>query len=181
MTQEYVGKMRVTPGASDREVVFTRIIEAPRPLVYQAWTTPEHFEQWWGPKGFTNHSTEIDLRPGGQYRIVMRSPEGVDYPVRGVYLEIVENERLVMTDVVSDEADGHPPDWLVLLNKYRGVATEGGGLQLVLSVTFEDVREGTRLTITSRYESAADRDALMKMGTAEGFSESLDKLEAMLA
>jgi uncharacterized protein YndB with AHSA1/START domain len=89
---EFVRKTNVD--VSGNEVILTHIIDAPRALVFKAWTDPKHFAQWWGPHGFTN-VCETGLRPGGAYRIVMRSPEGVDYPMRGVYLEVKEPERLV--------------------------------------------------------------------------------------
>ncbi len=95
-TQSSTSAMSSQPGSDEREFVITRIIDAPRALMFKAWTDPAHLAQWWGPKDFTN-VCRTDVRPGGAYRIVMRSPDGVDYPIKGVYREIVEAERLVMT------------------------------------------------------------------------------------
>ena len=158
-----------------REVVFTRFFKAPRPLVYEAWTNPVHMARWWGPNGFTIPECRSDLRPGGDFRIVMRSPDGVDYPVKGMYLHVAPNECVVMTD----DAAEHPEEWQELLNKHR--ETEGAPpLKLVWSAAFADCDGGTRLTLTSRFASIADRDATLMMGMTEGWSESLDRLEAAL-
>src|SRR3954465_11145788 len=83
---------------SDRELVITRVINAPREKIYRAWTEPELMKQWFAPQPFTTQVVELDLQPGGSNLIVMRSPEGVDMPNRGIYLEVVKNERLVFTD-----------------------------------------------------------------------------------
>lgn len=88
-------------------VVIARIIKAPRERVFKAWTDPKQMAQWWGPAVFTTPVCEMDVRPGGLYRIVMRSPDGVDYPLKGVYREVVEPERLVMTMDLSE----HPDAW----------------------------------------------------------------------
>ena len=89
------------------EIVFTRIINAPRTLVFKAWTDPKQMSEWWGPHTFTVPVCEMDVRPGGTYRIVMRSPEGVEYPLKGVYREIVEPERLVYTQDLAEV----PAEW----------------------------------------------------------------------
>src|SRR5580704_17141265 len=94
----------LTPAAApEREVIITRIFDAPRSLVFKAWTDPKHIQRWWGPKGFTNPVCELDVRVGGAWRIVMRGPNGVDYPGSGVYREIVEPERLVFTNIAEDQ------------------------------------------------------------------------------
>ena len=167
----------IEPGADGREIVFTRIIDAPRELVFKAWTEPKHLAQWWGPRGMTNPVCEVDLRPGGAYRIVMRSPDGVDYPVRGVYLEIVESERLVFTIAAHD----HPAEWQDRLNQYRPKEDAGPDLKQVWTVTFEEHDGKTKLPTRNRFESVADRDGARKMGHAEGAAQSLDRLAEHLA
>jgi uncharacterized protein YndB with AHSA1/START domain len=159
---------------NSRDFVLTRVFDAPRDRVWRAWTEPERFAQWWGPKSFTNPVCEIDLRPGGRYRVTMRSPEGVDYPIKGAYLEIVKPERLVMTMDLSE----HPKEFHELFNKARG--RKGPPMQLVMTVIFEQEKGKTRLTIMQRFESAADRDANVKLGAPEGWGGSLDKLSALL-
>jgi uncharacterized protein YndB with AHSA1/START domain len=83
---------------SDRQLVLTRLLDAPPEKVYRAWTEPELLKQWFAPLPWTTPRAETDVRPGGASLIVMRSPEGVDHPNQGVYLEVVENGRLVFTD-----------------------------------------------------------------------------------
>src|SRR5687768_9701738 len=86
-----------------QEIVITRIFDAPRELVWKAWTEPEHFKRWWGPKEYTCPFCEMDLRVGGKYLNCMRSPEGQEYWSTGVYREIIPMERLVFTDCFADE------------------------------------------------------------------------------
>jgi hypothetical protein len=84
-----------TATASDRDLIITRIINAPREKVFKAWTDPELLKQWFAPLPYTTPIAELDVRPGGANLIVMRDPQGNDLPNRGVYLEVVENERIV--------------------------------------------------------------------------------------
>src|SRR3972149_4696907 len=86
-------------GPSEQELILTRIFDAPRELVFEAWTDPKHVAQWWGPNGFTNTIHEMNVRPGGVWRFVMHGPDGVDYPNKIVYDEIVKPERLVYSHV----------------------------------------------------------------------------------
>jgi uncharacterized protein YndB with AHSA1/START domain len=162
---------------ADQEVIFTRIINAPRELVFKAWTDSKHVAKWWGPHGFTNPVCEMDVRSRGTYRIVMRSPDGVEYPVKGVYLEVVENERLVMTD----DCSGHPDEWHDLVNPNRDKGKGKPALESINTVIFENHNGKTKLSIRTRFESAAVRDAMLKMGMSEGWGESLERLEALLA
>src|SRR3989442_14953659 len=92
---------------ADRELVFTRVLSAPRSRVFTAWTDPKHVAPWWGPHGFTNPVCELDVRPGGAIRIHMRGPDGTVYPMTGVYQEIVEPERLVFTTAAVGN-EGNP-------------------------------------------------------------------------
>src|SRR5271155_3914272 len=84
---------------SDREIVTMRVFEAPRELVFAAWTEPKHVAEWWGPNGFTNTIYEMDVRPGGAWRFVMHGPDGVDYKNEFVYDEVVRPERIVYRHV----------------------------------------------------------------------------------
>src|SRR3954464_2525826 len=81
--------------SADREIVAVRVFDAPRELVYKAWTDPEHVAQWWGPNGFTNTIHEMDVRPGGVWRFIMHGPDGTDYKNEVEYLEVVKPELLV--------------------------------------------------------------------------------------
>src|SRR5262249_17479359 len=87
---------------TERTVVITRIFDAPRELVFKAWTDPVHVARWWGPKGFTNPVCEIDLRVGGELRIVMRAPDGAEHPMKGVFQEIEPPARLVFSNIAID-------------------------------------------------------------------------------
>jgi uncharacterized protein YndB with AHSA1/START domain len=94
---------------AERVLVITRVFDAPRSLVFKVWTQPEHLVRWWGPRGFTTPSCKMDVRAGGAYRTCIRSPEGKDYWMRGVYREIVEPDRLVFTFAweVEEGQPGH--------------------------------------------------------------------------
>ncbi len=94
-----------TPTTSERELSLTRLIDAPRERVFGAWTT--RLPEWWGPHGMTTPTCEMDLRPGGAFRTVMRAPDGTEYPARGLFLEVVENERIVFTGA-SNGISGRP-------------------------------------------------------------------------
>ena len=94
---------------AERKLALTRILNAPRNLVFKAWTDPKQLAQWWGPTGFTNPLCELDLRVHGEIRIDMRAPDGTVYPMSGAYVEIVEPERLVVSP---------------LLHRLQGVGTE---------------------------------------------------------
>lgn len=162
--------------ASDREFLISRVFDAPRALVFRSWVEPARMARWWGPEGMTNPVCELDVRPGGAYRIVMRSPDGDEYPISGVFREVVEPERLVMTMDVSE----HPPEWhdMVRANRARGDDNPAG--ELLTTVLFEDLGGKTRLTIRTLFETTAIREAMVKMGMNEGWSSSLVRLTALL-
>jgi uncharacterized protein YndB with AHSA1/START domain len=147
---------------AEREVVITRIFDAPRALVFQAWTDPKHLKRWWGPKMFTNPVCEVDARVGGAWRIVMRSPDGVDYPCGGVYREIVEPERLVFTNIATDN-DGNPI------------------LDGLTTVTFEEQGGKTKLTLTTRAVALVEYAAAYLQGMEAGWTQSLESLAEELA
>jgi uncharacterized protein YndB with AHSA1/START domain len=141
--------------ASDRELIVTRVFDAPRRLVFEAWTTPEHLAHWWGPKGYTLPSCEVDFRPGGAYRFCMRSQEGRDLWVRGVYREIVVPERIVWTSSRDDD-----PGW-----------------EKIVTITFEDERGQTRVTVRQApFRIVEERD-----GAVRGWTESLERLADYVA
>ena|SRR5687767_11714811 len=133
--------VQATSPPPDRVLVLSRVFDAPRELVFAAWTKPEHLVRWWGPKDFTLPFCETDFRPGGAYKFSMRAPDGVDHWVWGVYREIVEPERLVFT-WNREDADGKPFN------------------DSVVTVTFEDQREKTKLTLHQAiFWTTEDRDA----------------------
>jgi uncharacterized protein YndB with AHSA1/START domain len=150
------------PGTAPRELVLTRIIDAPRELVFKAWTDPQHLAQWWGPQHFTNPVCEVDLRPGGALRIDMRGPDGSIYPLEGVFREVVVPERLVFTNNALD-ATGQP--------MIEGLTT----------VTFAEHEGKTLLTVHDLISQATPEAADALAGMDEGWNQSLDRLAALPA
>lgn len=156
-----------TDAQSDREFVITRVLNAPRELVFKVWTEPKHIEQWWGPKGFTTRVDEIDLRPGGTWRYVMCSPDGTEYPVKGVFREVVPPERIV----TSDEFD-EGFEQLVKADLPSGI--------IVATAIFEDLGDKTRLTLRIMHPTAEDRRKHEEMGVIAGWNSSFDCLDEVL-
>ena len=151
-----------TTNDMEREVVITRVFDAPRELVFRAWTDRKHLARWWGPKGWTNPVCEADVRPGGAWRIVMRAPDGGEYPCGGVYREIVEPERLVFTNIATD-GEGKP-----LLD----------GLTIV---TFAEHGGKTKLTLQTRATGLVSYAGQMLKGMEAGWTQSLERLAEELA
>lgn len=156
----------------DRELVITRLFDAPRVQVYKVWTDPVHVKNWWGPRPFTNPVCEIDLRAGGRFHYVMRSPDGVDFPMKGTFIEIVPNERLVYSDDIYEQADF----WKMALGDKVGDDVDFATLTSRVTVIFEDAGSKTKLTLTTRFASNDVRDAMISMQMAEGWTQSLEKL-----
>jgi uncharacterized protein YndB with AHSA1/START domain len=156
--------------AAEGELVITRIFDAPRELVWEAWTEPERCKRWWGPKNFTTPFCRIDLRVGGAYLNCMRSPEGQDYWSTGVYREIVEPSRLVCTDSFADEEGNVVPA------SHYGMSGEWP-LELLVTVTFEEQEGRTRLTLRHVGIPAGE----MREQCGAGWNESFDKLADSLA
>jgi uncharacterized protein YndB with AHSA1/START domain len=145
-----------------KEVVITRIVDAPRDLVFKAWTEAEHLARWWGPDGFTNPVCESDPRPGGVLRIVMRGPDGTEYPQAGVFREVVAPERLVFEEIPED-ADGRPL------------------LRAATSVTFADREGRTEIRLHARAVALVPEAAPMLGGMQAGWNQSLQRLEDVLS
>ena len=150
------GTLRVTT-PTERQIVLTRVFDAPRSLVFDAFTKPELLKRWFGPRGWSLAVCEVDLKVGGTFRFVLRGPDGTEMGMRGVYREIVPPERSVHTESFDD----YPGDSLV-----TGVLTEDGGK--------------TTMTATILYPSREVRDAVIKSGMEHGAAECYDKLAEML-
>ena len=149
--------------SADRELVLSRLINAPREKAYRAWTDPELLKQWFAPKPYTTPIVEIDVRPGGSAYFVMRGPDGKDLPNRGVYLEVVPNEKLVSTDAYVKAWEPSEKPFMTLI------------------LTFEDEGGKTRYTARVRHWTVADRETHEKMGFHGGWSLCTDQLEALVA
>ena len=152
------------------ELVISRHFNAPRELVWRAWTEPERMMRWWGPKGFSAPSCRIDLRVGGSYLGCMRSPDGKDYWSTGVYREIVPPARLVCTDSFADEKGNVVPA------SHYGMPGEWPA-ELLITVTFEVEDGGTRMTL--RHSGLPPGE--MTKECEAGWNESFDKLAQSVA
>ncbi len=143
---------------SDREVVITRVVDAPRDLVWEVWTSPEHIARWMsGRKGWTMPICEMDLRPGGKWRYVWRMPDGGEMTLAGVVREVAPPTRLVTTERWG-------PEWPETLN----------------TLALTEARDLTTITITVLYPSKEARDAALKSGMKDGMDISFASLEALL-
>jgi uncharacterized protein YndB with AHSA1/START domain len=146
---------------AEREITITRVFDAPRALVFKAWTDAAQLAQWWGPKSFTNPMCEIDARVGGAIRIHMRSPDGHVYPMRGEFREIVPLERLVFTNIAVDAADQPIIEGLT-------------------TVTFAEHGGKTTLTLHTRGRAVVDYAVGYLQGMEAGWTGSIDKLQTLL-
>lgn len=143
------------------DLVLERVVDVPRELVWAAWTKPEHLSKWFTPAPWTVADCEIDLRPGGIFRTVMRSPEGKEFPNIGCYLEVVPNERLVWTDA--------------LLPGYRPAENPF----MTAIITLESQGNGTRYTAVAIHRDDAGRKKHEDMGFYQGWGKALDQLVAV--
>ncbi len=159
MNTTYSSTLTVTP-RGDREIVSTRMFAAPRELVFEAWTKPQHVARWWGRTGSTLTRCEIDLRTGCAWRFVERQVDGNEYPFRGEYREIVPPERLVYTFIFD----------VAPMSEHESVVT----------MLLEEHDGKTTMTETSVFCHAADRDQMLESGMEEGAGETLDRLEELL-
>lgn len=147
----------------ERDLILARLIDAPREKLFRAWTEPALLEQWFAPRPWTVARAETDVRPGGASLIVMRGPEGQEFPNRGVYLEVVRNERLVLTDAyVSAWEPSEKPFMTVILS-------------------FEEAGGKTRYTALVRHWTAADRQTHENMGFRDGWGRATDQLAELAA
>ncbi len=146
---------------ADREMSITRLLNAPRELVFEVWTNPKHIAQWWGPNGFTNTIHEMNVKPGSKWLFTMHGPDGTDYPNEVVYHEIVKNEKLVYT---------------------HGSGIENDPRQFNVIVTFEAQGNKTLLTMRGIFGSKEELDFVIKEHHAlEGQKQTINRLEEYLA
>ncbi len=145
-----------------KAIITTRVIDAPRDLVFEAWTDPKHLAQWWGPIGFTTTTSAFDMRPGGVWRFVMHGPDGRDYQNRIIFDEIVRPERIAY---------------------HHGGGGDVEPVQFRTTVTFEDLGGNrTRLTLHAVFPTPADRDRVIKdYGADKGAAETLSRLADYVA
>ena len=146
---------------SQRELVLTRLIDAPREKLYRCWTESELLKKWFTPAPWTTPFAELDVRPGGSNLIVMADPDGNEYPNRGVYLEVVKNEKLVVTDAFVNAWEPSEKPFMTAI------------------LTFEDEDGKTRYTARVRHWSVADRQQHEQMGFHQGWGQCADQLEKL--
>src|SRR5437867_7461985 len=145
---------------SDREIVMSRVFDAPRELVFEVCSKPEHIPNWWGPREQKIISCELDFRVGGKWRFVTRGPDGKEHGFHGVFKVIVTSRKVVQTF----NYEGIPP-----------------GHEVVETAIYEDVGGKTKLTTTSRYQSKADLDGMVSSGMERGARETWDRLAELVA
>ena len=153
--------MTADAATADRDLVLTRIIDAPRDKVYRCWTDPELVKQWFAPRPWTTSEVRMDVRPGGSSHVVMRDPDGNDYPNPGLFLEVVPNEKLVFTDAFTSAWQPSEKPFMVVI------------------LTFEDEGGRTKYTAIARHWTVADREAHEKMGFHEGWGQCANQLEEL--
>lgn len=153
---------KTTTSTEGRDLILTRIIDAPRAEVFKAWTDPVLLKQWFAPLPWTTPVVETDVRVGGSSLIVMRGPDGNEFPSRGVYLEVVQDERLVFSDAFTKA-------WELSEKPFMTVV-----------LTFEDQGDKTKYTARVYHWTVADREAHEKMGFHQGWSLCADQLAALV-
>jgi uncharacterized protein YndB with AHSA1/START domain len=146
---------------TDREIVMTRVFDAPRDLVFEAWTKPEHVRHWWGLRSSTMVLCEADVRPGGSWRYVTTAQDGAEVPFTGVYQEVTPPERLVYTEIYD-------------------VEPFNSGDPAVNTVTFTEQEGRTLTTTTTVYPTKEVRDFVLGTGMEHGAAESYDRLAELL-
>lgn len=151
------------PGSTENEQIFiTRIYDAPVDQVYRNWTDPIQLAKWWGPKSFTNPRCEIDLRPGGEILIEMKAPDGTVYPMMGIFLEVIEPEKLVFTTTAMEVEIGN---WQ---------------LEIFNIIDFNHDAAGTKLTVHATIKTRTPESEPAIMGLERRWNESLDRLDEIL-
>jgi uncharacterized protein YndB with AHSA1/START domain len=153
--------MSDSAGDREKDLVLTRVFDAPREVVFRAWTDPKHLAQWFGPNGFTNPVCEVDLRPGGEWRHVMRGPDGTEYPMTAIFQEVIRPERLVFVCYVPDKEKS----LFEILNTVNFIA-QGGK---------------TKLTLEAKVLKSTPEAAPMLAGMEEGWTQSFERLTKYLS
>jgi uncharacterized protein YndB with AHSA1/START domain len=153
---------KTTTATDGNDLVLTRIIDAPRETVFKAWTDPNLLKQWFAPAPWTTPVVETDVRAGGANLIVMRGPDGTEFPNRGVYLDVVKNERLVFTDAFSKAWEPSAKPFMTVV------------------LTFEDAGGKTKYTARVKHWNQADRETHEKMGFHQGWAICAEQLAGLV-
>jgi len=150
------------PSVAERELTLMRIFNVSREKVYRAWTDPELLKKWFAPKPFTTPVAQLDVRAGGSNLIVMRDAQGNEFPNRGVYLEVVPNQKLVFTDAYTKAWEPSAKPFMTVV------------------LTFEDIVGKTKYTARVRHFTVEDRETHEKMGFHSGWGQCADQLQELL-
>jgi uncharacterized protein YndB with AHSA1/START domain len=146
---------KIATQVGEREIVITRVFDAPRDLVFDAWTKEEHLSKWWGPRGFTTTFQKFDMKPGGTWQFIMHGPDGVDYPNTNVFIEVVKPERIIFKHAVF--------------------------LHFLATAVFENLDGKTKLTYSTVFEENAAVFDKVKTYAVPGAEQTMDRLEEHLA
>ena len=146
---------------SEPTTTLKHVISAPPQAVFRAWTEPTLLARWFLPTGFTNDRCEVDLRPGGEFRVHMKAPDGQIYPTQGRYLQINAPDSIAYIDTWDDDREDNPP--------------------VQVTVAFEALDGGTQLELTSRFTSEAHRDRVLAQGVADGWEMFFRNLDELLS
>lgn len=161
-TQEAISVAR-RPDIRTRELTISRLLPAPRSQVFKMWAAPGALARWWGPFGITTPICEMDLRPGGVFRTVMRGPDGKEYPAKALFIETAEPQRIVFTDAFE-------PGFYPAAESF-----------VTTVITFEEFRGKTKHTTRALHKTATDCQRHELMGFYQGWNECLDRLAACLS
>jgi uncharacterized protein YndB with AHSA1/START domain len=150
----------VTVNRTGKNLVISRLLNAPRELVFEAWTDPKHLIHWWGPNGFTLTNNEIEVKSGGVWKFMMHGPDGSDYPNKIIFIEVIKPEKLVYRHAGDDDTEP---------------------VRFHVTVTFEKEDNQTKLTMNSVFESAEELDRLNReYGAIEGGRQHVSRLAEYL-
>ncbi len=156
MASHYPTKVTARPG--EREIHITRAFDAPREVVFKAFSDPKLLEQWWGPRRYTTTVEKMDFKRGGKWRFIHHSADGQEFAFNGEFREVAPPERIVMTF----EFEGMP------------------GHVSVETATFEEKAGKTTMTVITSFDSVEDRDGMLNSGMESGMAESHDRLDEVL-
>ncbi|WP_073064991.1 SRPBCC family protein [Fodinibius roseus] len=145
----------------DRKIRLTREFDAPRELVFDAFTAPEKIGQWWGPEGFTTTTREMNFKVGGDWIFTMHGPDGTDYPNHIVYTEIIEPERIIYDHYGHEDEEGDPPHFKT-------------------TIVFEDLGERTKINMRMLFPTVEKREEAAEFGAVEGGKQTLGRLAQYL-
>ena len=161
---------------SGNTISVTRVFRAPRAFVYAAWTDATHLAQWFGPEVASIPECVANARVGGRWRVVMRMPDGIDYPIDGTFVELVPHEKIVFTM----NTDRHPDAWHKMIDDARPVPTGAKGSPITTTVLLTERDGFTTMKVMQAFDVETDAGVHYSMGARDGWGQSFDKLERLL-